>query len=136
MVERSFRLHCPEGGLIMRRLLAGLLALTAAGAAWAEEGDSCPLVPLPRRGVDYVGGSSFRKRFADKEWEIRECFEHENGHLGTFSVGDSVGVAFTVGVKGQRAVANVKNFPAPVARVYILEEGKVKEVLEMKRGAC
>ena len=91
---------------------------------------------LPRRGKDFLGGREFRKRYGGRPWEIKACFEHENGHLGSFEVGDTVSVQFTVGVAGERWSANVKSFRPPAAAVYILEGRKVREVLSMKTGAC
>jgi hypothetical protein len=89
---------------------------------------------LPRRGKDYYGGREFVKRFGDKQWEIKACFKHQDGNLGTYEVGDIIRVAFTIGVLGARDSANAKSFKAPVPVLHIIEKGKTKEVIPFE--AC
>lgn len=115
---------------------ASMVALLVAAAAAARAAEVYAPLQLPRRGVDFLGGRQFSSRFTDQVWEIKATFKHDNGHLGTFQVGDTVRVSFTVGVVGERASANMKNFTKPVPQAFIFEQGKVKEILAMKRGAC
>jgi hypothetical protein len=112
------------------------LLLSLAASAATSAGEVYDEDVIPRRGKDFLGGGEFRKRHGGRPWEIKACFKHEDGHLGTFEVGDTVSVQFTVGIVGERWSANVKNFRAPAAAVYILNGRKVREVLSMKPGAC
>ena len=119
---------------ILNGVLAAALGVTVLAAARAGEVHDESVVP--RRGKDFLGGREFQKRYGDRPWEIKACFKHDGGHLGSFEVGDAVRVQFTVGIVGERWSANVKSFRSPLARAYILEGRKVKEVLNMKPGAC
>ena len=114
-----------------------LLALVSAPAfAATSKGVTYNPEVLPRRGVDYMGGRQFAAAFGAFPWEIKATFKHDDGNLGTFKVGETIKVVFTIGVKGKRNSANTKSFQAPIPKVHIYEGGKVKEVLAMKRGAC
>ena len=123
----------PEGPTILRATSMLALACCAlAGPAAAEKYD--PNV-LPRRGKDFSTGK-LRGAFAIMPWEIKATFKHQDGHLGTFKVGDTIYVSFTVGVVGMRDSANTKNFRAPVPQVEIYEKDQRREIISMKPGAC
>ena len=112
-------------------MTVAVFVLTAIAVIGGEKYDP---ETLPRRGKDYYSGREFAERFGDRQWEIKACFKHRDGHLGTYEVGDIINVAFTVGVLGARDSANVKSFKAPVPVLYVIEKGRTKEVIPFK--AC
>ncbi len=113
----------------MRRLIFTAFLLCTALAWGVEKYDEST---FPRRSKDFVSGRDFYAKHGKKEWEIKAIFKHEDGYLGSFKVGESVAVGFTIGVVGERTAANVKSFPFPHAEVHIMDGDKVKEILKMK----
>ena len=77
------------------------------------------------------------------EWEIIAGFRHKDGHMGTYTPGDTISMTISVGPIGGRTYARSKHFgrgnsPKPV--IEILEDGKpdgkVIEKFRFQAGAC
>ena len=118
-----------------RLVLAGA-ALMLAGALDAAAEKYDPGL-LPRRGRDFITGRNLNKLYGALPWEIKATFKHQDGHLGTFGVGDTISLSFTVGVLGMRHSANTKSFAAPVPKLHILDKNrKTVEVISLTAGAC
>ena len=121
----------------MRRstaIILGVIAgLAAAFPAAAEVYD--PNV-LPRRGIDFYDPTTFYADYGHLDWEIKALRPHDNGYLGIYNVNDTINVSYVVGVIGDRPSLSAKasgNDPLP--KVYIYEDGAVRDVLDMVRGA-
>ena len=84
-------------------------------------------------------------KYRDKNWEIKGIFPNENGHLGTYRVGDFIGggnIHFSIGPVGLDGVGYfVQEKPfsrgQPVIPVLcLMDNGRVVERLPFDKGYC
>lgn len=88
-------------------------------------------------------------KYKDKPWEIKAIFENDDGHIGTFSVGDRIrenpGDGFLrfsigpVGLDGEGYFVQTKklsNFLKVVAVMCLMDKGKVVEKVPLTIDYC